>query len=192
MPAEEFTARFDEASTLVALISYITLGRSEFRPTCESDGGTPVLMRRERAYTAVAVMLDIGWYAGRQRLESAGDIADRLAMARRGIEPVLQGLARAGLLDSTRGPKGGYRLGKSARQITLAEVVEAVTTGDGVEPVESEAGGELQSAAVEPLWTELEQHVQTYLQNITLEALIQRAQAQGLKRPAHAPIVFAI
>ncbi len=150
-----------------------------------------MLMRRERAYTAVAVMLDIGWYAGRQRLESAGDIADRLAMARRGIEPVLQGLARAGLLDSTRGPKGGYRLGKSARQITLAEVVEAVTTTD-VPDAESEAGGELQTAAVEPLWLELEQHAQAYLRSITLEALIQRAQAHGLKRPAHAPIVFAI
>ncbi len=151
-----------------------------------------MLMRRERAYTAVAVMLDIGWYAGRQRLESAGDIADRLSMARRGIEPVLQGLARAGLLDSTRGPKGGYRLGKSARQITLAEVVEAVTTGETPEVAESEAGGELQTAAVEPLWLELEEHVQSHLRSITLEALIQRAQSQGLKRPAHAPIVFAI
>ncbi|MCB8880823.1 Rrf2 family transcriptional regulator [Acidisoma cellulosilytica] len=150
-----------------------------------------MLMRRERAYTAVAVMLDIGWYAGRQRLESAGDIADRLSMARRGIEPVLQGLARAGLLDSTRGPKGGYRLGKSARQITLAEIVDAVT-GDGTDQAETEAGGELQVSVVEPLWTELEQHVQTHLKSVTLESLIQRGQAQGLKRPAHAPIVFAI
>jgi Rrf2 family iron-sulfur cluster assembly transcriptional regulator len=150
-----------------------------------------MLMRRERAYTAIAVMLDIGWHAGRQRLESAGDIADRLGMARRGIEPVLQGLARVGLLDSTRGPKGGYRLGRSARQITLSEVVEAVT-GDGGEESLTEAGGELQTAAVEPLWVELEQQVQSHLQGITLEVLIQRAQAAGLKRPAHAPIVFAI
>ncbi|GAB0117506.1 RrF2 family transcriptional regulator [Acidisoma sp. 7E03] len=150
-----------------------------------------MLMRRERAYTAVAVMLDIGWHAGRQRLESAGDIADRLSMARRGIEPVLQGLARAGLLDSTRGPKGGYRLGRSARQITLAEVVDAVT-GEGPDHSETEAGGELQSAAVAPLWAELEGHARTHLKSITLEALIQRAQTQGLKRPAHAPIVFAI
>jgi DNA-binding IscR family transcriptional regulator len=50
----------------------------------------------------------------------------------------------------------------------------------------------LQTAAVEPLWVELEQHVHAHLQAITLEALIQRAQVSGLKRPAHAPIVFAI
>jgi Rrf2 family iron-sulfur cluster assembly transcriptional regulator len=150
-----------------------------------------MLLRRERAYTAVAIMLDIGWYAGRQRLESAGDVADRLSMARRGIEPVLQGLARAGLLDSTRGPKGGYRLGKSARQITLADILDAATNDAG-DQSETEAGGKLQMAAVEPLWLELERHVQTHLKNVTLESLIERAQAQGLKRPAIAPMVFTI
>ena len=142
-------------------------------------------MRRERAYTAVAVMLDIGWYAGRQRLESAGDIARSLSDgAGVGSSRCCRVSPAPACSTARAGPKGGYRLGKSARQITLAEVVEAVTTGDGVEPVESEAGGELQSAAVEPLWAELEQHAQTYLHNITLEALIQRAQSQGLKRPA--------
>ena len=64
-------------------------------------------------------------------------------------------------------------------------------TGCAEETV-TEAGGELQTAAVEPLWVELEQHVHAHLQAITLEALIQRAQVSGLKRPAHAPIVFAI
>jgi len=150
-----------------------------------------MLLRRERAYTAVAIMLDIGWHAGRQRLESAGDVADRLSMARRGIEPVLQGLARAGLLDSTRGPKGGYRLGKSARQITLADILDAAAN-DASDQGETEAGGQLQTAAVEPLWVELERQVQTHLKTVTLEALIERALAQGLRRPPIAPIVFTI
>jgi Rrf2 family protein len=39
---------------------------------------------------------------------------------------VLQPLARARLLNSLRGPGGGYRLGKPAKDITVLEVLEAV------------------------------------------------------------------
>jgi Rrf2 family protein len=43
----------------------------------------------------------------------------------------LQALARAGIVTSTQGPKGGYRLAKPAAAITLLEVVDAV---EGDEP----------------------------------------------------------
>ena len=79
-----------------------------------------MLLRRERAMTAVAIMLDVAFHAGRTEAVSAADIAERLGQARRGIEPVLQALSRAGLLDSIRGPKGGYRLGRPPRDLRLA------------------------------------------------------------------------
>jgi Rrf2 family protein len=43
----------------------------------------------------------------------------------------LQSLARAGIAESTPGPRGGYRLAKSPRDITLLELVDAI---DGGEP----------------------------------------------------------
>src|SRR4051794_6072770 len=43
----------------------------------------------------------------------------------------LQTLARAGVLETTKGPKGGYRLARPPAEITLLEVVEAI---DGDEP----------------------------------------------------------
>jgi Rrf2 family protein len=43
----------------------------------------------------------------------------------------LQALARAGLLETTKGPKGGYRLAKPPAAISLLDVVEAI---DGDEP----------------------------------------------------------
>jgi Rrf2 family protein len=43
----------------------------------------------------------------------------------------LQALARAGIITSIQGPRGGYRLARPAAEITLLEVVEAV---EGDEP----------------------------------------------------------
>jgi Rrf2 family protein len=43
----------------------------------------------------------------------------------------LQALARAGLLETVKGPRGGYRLARPPAQITVLEVVEAI---DGDEP----------------------------------------------------------
>jgi Rrf2 family protein len=43
----------------------------------------------------------------------------------------LQALARAGIVETTKGPRGGYRLARPAAGITILDVVEAV---DGDEP----------------------------------------------------------
>ena len=56
-----------------------------------------MLLRHDRALTAIAVALDIAFDAGRS------------GWAWRGLEPVMQALSRAGLLESLRGPRGGWR-----------------------------------------------------------------------------------
>src|SRR5215207_6375574 len=117
---------------------------------------TAVLLRRDRALTAIAVALDIAFHAGRGggALAGAAEVADRLGVARRGLEPVLQALSRAGLLDSLRGPHGGYRLARRPRDVPLTEVVAAVA--EGSEPAEDGLSGALQAAVVAPLWDEME------------------------------------
>ena len=86
-----------------------------------------MLLKRDRALMAVDIVLDVAFHAGRTAdATGAADIAERLGAQRRGIEPVLQALTRAGLLDSTRGPRGGYRLARAPRAIPLIEAVDAV------------------------------------------------------------------
>jgi len=149
-----------------------------------------MLIRRDRAMVAVTVMLDVAFHGGRTATVSAADIAERLGMARRGMEPLLQTLSRAGLLDSVRGPRGGYRLGRPPRDIRLADIM-ALATAEDAEPQDG-PGGRLQTSVTDPLWDELEAAVQAKLAGLTMEDLLRRAAAAGLRRPAAEPITFAI
>lgn len=142
---------------------------------------------------AVTIMLDVAFHAGRAITVSASDMAGRLGMARRGMEPLLQTLSRAGLLESVRGPRGGYRLGRPRRDISLSDIVDAAVAGPG------EAGdgadgptGRLQSDVIDPLWSEMDVAAQARLSALTLEDLLKRSTAAGLRRPAAEPIVFTI
>ena len=149
-----------------------------------------MLLRRDRAMTAVAIVLDVAFHAVGSETVSAADIAERLGQARRGIEPVLQALSRAAILDSLRGPRGGYRLGRPKRELTVAQIIAAALDQDPAE--EPPPGGPLQAAVVAPLWQEAERLCQEHFAALTLDDLLKRAAAAGLRRPATAPLNFAI
>ncbi len=149
-----------------------------------------MLIRRDRAMVAVTIVLDIAFHGGRSSTVSAAELADRLGMARRGMEPLLQALSRAGLLDSLRGPRGGYRLGRPRRDIKVADIVAAATAEE--ETGREAPGGRLQAGVVDPLWAELETAADAHLAKLTIEDLLARATAAGLRRPTAEPITFAI
>jgi Rrf2 family protein len=149
-----------------------------------------MLIRRDRAMVAVTVMLDVAFHGGRAATVSAADIAERLGLARRGMEPLLQALSRAGLLESVRGPRGGYRLGRPRRDIRLSDIVTVAVSGDA-EPTDGPVG-RLQTAVVDRLWGELEDEARAHLSGLTLDDLMRRAAAAGMRRTTAEPITFAI
>ena len=149
-------------------------------------------LKNDRILTALSIMLDVAFHAGRSGVVSGADIAQRSGLLRRGIEPVLQSLSRAGLLDSVRGPKGGYRLGRSPRVVNLHEIVCAVGIRDEVSALQEKENNPLQSLVISPLWAELNDSVKERLTGITLADLLQQAEREGLERPRQAPISFTI
>lgn len=54
----------------------------------------------------------------------AGEIAQALGLPANYLSKILHLLARAGVLSSERGPRGGFRLGREASEIPLAAVIE--------------------------------------------------------------------
>lgn len=62
----------------------------------------------------------------------AAEIAEATDVPENYLRKILYGLARAGILESTRGPKGGFRLAEPAERLTLHDVLasfEAVDNG---------------------------------------------------------------
>jgi Rrf2 family protein len=53
-------------------------------------------------------------------------IASELHVSEAHLSKVLQRLAKAGLVDSTRGPKGGFRLAREAEDVRLLELYETI------------------------------------------------------------------
>ena len=149
-----------------------------------------MLIRKDRAMLAITILLDVAFHGGRTATVSAADLAERLGLARRGMEPLLQTLSRAGLLESVRGPRGGYRLGRPRRDIRLTDIVAAVSSDDAETP--DGPGGALLARVIEPIWARLETTAQGVLSGLTLDDLLRQAAAAGLRQPNAEPITFAI
>ena len=68
-----------------------------------------MLLRRERAMVAVSIMLDVAFHGSRHATVNAAEIAQRLGLARRGMEPVpqLKRADAAGLPRPMPEPLGG-------------------------------------------------------------------------------------
>ncbi len=149
-----------------------------------------MILRRDRAMTAVLIMLDVAFHAGRSGTVSASDIAERSELARRGIEPLLQALSRSGLLESIRGPRGGYRLGRPRRDISLVDIIEAVLNTDA--DANDGPQGALFQKVLAPCWDKFDQKLITQMSKTTLDDLVKQAESAGLKRPLAEPITFSI
>ncbi|ACY16672.1 RrF2 family transcriptional regulator [Haliangium ochraceum] len=76
----------------------------------------------------VRAIFDIAYHGQDQPgvAAQAKDIARREDIPLRYLEQIFQDLKRAGLVESKRGPRGGYSLKRSAEEITLGDVVRAL------------------------------------------------------------------
>ena len=77
--------------------------------------------------TAEYALRTVAWLASEpERAESADILAERTKVPRRYLHKVLQDLVKAKLVRSRSGPGGGYALARSADEITILDVVNAV------------------------------------------------------------------
>ena len=141
---------------------------------------------------AIEAVVDIAYNAGGTPVQSS-EITRRQGIPRRYLEQVLQQLVRAGILSGVRGPRGGYRLARERRRITIGQIVRVIRTMDSVgDPMEETAGSDLGRRIVRPLWQEVQEDMMRRLDEVTIDDLCRQAQDAGLARETDTTIDFCI
>lgn len=124
-------------------------------------------------YGLLALMELAGVQASGERLQVA-EIAARQGIPERYLEQMMASLRRAGLLRSSRGPRGGYRLARPAAAITLAEVLDCL---EGDTTPSTEGGSSPERLVLQELAASLRQQRLARLQHTSLAQLLEQRDA---------------
>lgn len=104
---------------------------------------------------------------------SLADIAKRQGLPVPYLEQLFVKLRKAGLVESIRGPHGGYLLARERAQICVDHIVIAVEEGLTFTACSTRKGCQKPSVRCRShdLWAGLDAHVHTYLSSVTLDDL---------------------
>ena len=92
--------------------------------------GQAMIRLSRKSLLALEAVLDVALHA-RPNPVQARDITARQGVPQRYLEQVMQALVRAGILRGVRGPRGGYRLARERRRISVREIFEVIENIDG-------------------------------------------------------------
>ena len=129
---------------------------------------------------AVTAMLDLAIHYDEGPITLA-DISQRQGISLSYLEQLFAKLRRKGLVDSTRGPGGGYRLSRIPDEVPVADVIIAVD-----EKLETTRCGGLgncqddQPCLTHELWTQLSDQIYNFLAGISLGNLVSRKAIQAV------------
>ena len=117
---------------------------------------------------AVTAVLDLSFHQHKGPV-SLADISERQGISLSYLEQLFARLRRNGVVNSTRGPGGGYSLSRDANEISIAEIILAVDESYDATNC-SEAGNctDNHQCLTHDLWRELSQEIHGFLSGITL------------------------
>lgn len=145
------------------------------RVMAAGSGGKPMKLSTKGRYAVVA-LADIALQPS-GRLVSLGEVSDRQSISQPYLEQLFVKLRRGGLVESVRGPGGGYRLARAASDIRVVDILAAVDetvsalhTGAGASGASS--GSRAQSMA-NRLWEGLSAHVYVFLHQTRLSDVVE-------------------
>jgi Rrf2 family transcriptional regulator, iron-sulfur cluster assembly transcription factor len=133
-------------------------------------------------------MADLAGHTGDARPVALADIAERQGISLSYLEQLFAKLRRGGLVNSVRGPGGGYRLSRTSSDLRIADIIVAVD-----EPIAAtrckpgSAKGCTRGGArclTHDLWEELGQQIHVFLSSVSLADVVEK-RVLGRTRPCN-------
>lgn len=125
---------------------------------------------------AVTAMIDLALRDGSGPVTLA-EISQRQKISLSYLEQLFGKLRRQNLVNSTRGPGGGYTLARKTEDVSVADIILAVD-----EPIDATQCGGMENChddhkcLTHDLWSALNAHIFDYLRNVKLSELVARQQ----------------
>lgn len=136
---------------------------------------------------AVTAMLDLALHSVKNPV-TLSDISARQNLSLSYLEQLFSRLKKNKLVSSTRGPGGGYQLGRTPENIKVAEVIMAVDEpidATGCQGTKNCQKGTM--CLAHHLWLDLSESIFNYLNDITLTEVISRQEIRELAYQQDAP-----
>lgn len=129
------------------------------------------------AKLAVRILVQVAGHEEEGQLCAVRDVAVETGVSEPTVAKILQMLAKDGVLESRKGPGGGFRLAKPAQEISLLRIVTAI---EGGTPLADCAGGfeecsELNPCPLHPRWKSVKAAVIQFLEGTSLYDLLKAA-----------------
>jgi len=126
-----------------------------------------------RGKYAVTALLDLSLNESGNKFISISQIALRQDISVSYLEQLFRNLRKAGIVQAARGPGGGYRLSRPSAEINVSEVIASVE--DKMDATQCGGASDCHSGntcLAHDLWTELNDQVDSFLLNKSLEDVI--------------------
>lgn len=121
---------------------------------------------------------------------SGKQLAQKLNLPQRYLEPDLQSLVQCGIIGSRRGAGGGYSLARSPQRVSLLDILRCLaSSGAKADIVEND---ELQRLILQPGLQKVGADIEALLANMNLAAWLRQAEDQGLITSTYSTPDFCI
>lgn len=140
---------------------------------------------------AVTAMLDLAIHRD-QKSVTLADISQRQGISLSYLEQLFSKLRKHNLVDSARGPGGGYRLSRSADEITVAQVISAVDESvDATKCQGMKNCHDAHACLTHELWEDLSDQIREFLSNISLAQVVEKRMKEFTREANLRPVEYA-
>jgi Rrf2 family protein len=111
--------------------------------------------------------------ASQKEVVMVNEIARERDIPKSFLAKILQNLAKAGIVQSSRGLKGGFRLARKAEAISLLDVVESIEgpVSMNICAVDKKKCIQGSTCSVHPVWVDIRADVENRLKGVSFEDL---------------------